>query len=593
MSGPVISPPADSLAGRKGFQFELRTGASSPQLIDAWRTPDVVTAGGGRLYWIGRLDDSTALCKQLGASADTPHVQLVAAYLERFGSAGLAQLQGRWALAWISAEGNCFVARDPLGGCGLFWTKVPGGVVVSTDWEALFADPRWDRSLNLDTLAAFFSVHLSPTDGASFYQGLSLVAAGTVVELTPCPGTPRCFWQPATDVCWRGSPEQAELEYRERLSSAVRAAVADAGSPALLLSSGLDSSSIAAVAAAAEIPLQSLSWSIGSLPAVDESAWIRDFVTEMRLQWDLSSADGVWPLHQVDQYLPPELGPLAPPLGGLRRGLYQRATELGADVILTGDGGDLLFLGAEEWLNGLLRAGHWNAAWRGLSTERRAGRALRSLLNLARSMVPRGIRTLRRHDVAPWLTDAARERLQGRFTVLRDRGGERRLRALRSGWADLQEVALAPELARMGLQLRHPFRNLRLAEFFLTLPPQLLFQPGQSKRLARRAMKGLLPEATRTAPRRGTLLPLARRFLTDSLPLVRDILGADQRDWHRWVRQDWMDATLEQLPRSGRDGADWLVVWHCVVYELWRQRWTSRTCDPRSRTLPINARGPR
>jgi len=105
----------------------------------------------------------------------------------------------------------------------------------------------------------------------------------------------------------------------------------------------------------------------------------------------------------------------------------------------------------------------------------------------------------------------------------------------------------------------------------------LLYRPGEPKRLARRAMVGLLPESTRKAPRRGTLLPLARRLLTDSLPLVRDILGSERRDWHHWVRQDWMEETLVQLPKSGRDGASWLVVWNCVIYELWKQRWSLKT----------------
>jgi hypothetical protein len=125
----------------------------------------------------------------------------------------------------------------------------------------------------------------------------------------------------------------------------------------------------------------------------------------------------------------------------------------------------------------------------------------------------------------------------------------------------------------MKLDVRHPFCEQRLAEFFLTLPPHWLFQPGESKRLARRGMHGLLPESTRTAPRRGTLLPLARRFLTDSMDSVRRILRSNSCDWQRWVREDWMEAALQNLPRSGRDGAAWVVVWNCVVYELWKQRW--------------------
>jgi asparagine synthase (glutamine-hydrolysing) len=537
------------------------------------------------LFWTGRLDETEALCRLLGAPLATADAELVGLLLERLGGAGLVHLFGRWALAWIDASGGCFLARAPIAGRSLFWTQVPGGVLVATDWEPLFADPRWDHSLDPHTLAAFFSVHLMPDEGRSFYQGLRLVPPGARVQLAPVVGQPERFWQPAVAAVWQGTEAEAETVYRGLLERAVLAAVADAQAPALLLSSGLDSSSIAAIAVKKAVPLRALSWSILSVPAVDESRWVGEFVSDLGMQWELIPVDGIWPLHQVSEYLPPIFGPLSPPLRGLRQPLYQRAAELGADVVLTGDGGDLLFLGAEDWLRGLLLGRQWSAVQRGLRAQWRSGKAGRRLMvDLVKSLLPQGARGWRQGQVLPWLTTEAQASLAGCFDALRSRGGERRLRALRSTWADLHEAALAPGFQRMGLEVRHPFRERRLAEFFLSLPPHLLFQPGESKRLARRAMLGVLPENTRTAPRRGELLPVARRFLTDSLPLVRGILEGPDRDWPRWVRQDWMEATLQHLPDSGRDGAAWLVVWNCVAYELWKRRWTppARLCQTNS-----------
>lgn len=591
-AGPAPSVQLGARQRQREFQFELRSGEASPCLLaDVRRPADVVTATGARLFWSGRLDESEVLCRLLKLPLGTADAQIVAAWLDSSGIAGLSQIHGRWALAWISGSGTCFVARDPLGGKKLFWAEVPGGVVVATDWEPLFEDERWDRTHDPDTLAAFFSVHLSQEDGSTFFRGLHLVSPGTVVQLMPTVSRPSWFWQPETEAVWKGSDAEAEAEYRRQLQRAVLASVADAEAPMLMLSSGLDSSSIAATAAANAIPLQSLSWSVKSVPAVDETQWIQEFAAELNIRWDLTPADGVWPLHRVSEYLPTALGPLTPPLEALRKRVYVRACELGADVVLTGDGGDLLFLGAEGWLRGLLSSGQWSAAQRGLRAEWRAGRARRCLAELVRSALPRSARTWGNAEALPWLTSEARERLAGRLHSLREGGGEWRLTALRSGWGDLREAALVPGYTQMGLQVRHPFRDQRLAEFFLTLPPQLLFQPGESKRLARRGMRGLLPESTRTAPRRGTLLPLARRFLTKSVTQVRGILSAEKCDWQRWVRQDWMDATLEHLPRSGKDGADWVVVWNCVVYELWKQSWPAMAHQLHSQTKLIAAQG--
>lgn len=571
-----------ALAKRKSsgpFSFELRLPPDSAQTLQGpSRAPDVVGPDGAQLFWAGRLYETAGLCRQLGLPAGTADSLIAATLLERAGPAALGHLVGCWSLAWLPRLGECLLARDAMGGLGLFWVSVPGGILVSTEWQSLFADARWERRHDEDTLAAFFSLYLSPTDGSSFYRELQLVAPGSWVQPTAASVNMRHYWQPLAAPAWRGSPSDAEAAYRQHLLVALQAAVADASAPALLLSSGLDSSGIAAMASAHGMPLRGLSWSVPSVAEVDESRWIAESARDLCSDWELTPADGLWPLHQVEAYQPPILGPLSPALGALRQCLYRRAEALGTDVVLTGDGGDLLFMGAEGWLLSLLAAGRWSAAAAGFRAEWQAGRAGECLANQARCLLPAPIKALRTLPPPPWLTAEAVARLRSRLPTLRGTGAARRLRAIQSGWTDLYELALAPGFADMGLVVRHPYRDQRLVEWLLRLPAHLLYRPGESKRLARRALRGLLPDSIRMAPRRGTLLPLAQRFLTDSLPSVRAILGTARCDWQRWVRRDWMEASLEELPRLGRDGAGWLVVWNCVVYELWKQRWTNNGC---------------
>jgi asparagine synthase (glutamine-hydrolysing) len=49
----------------------------------------------------------------------------------------------------------------------------------------------------------------------------------------------------------------------------------------------------------------------------------------------------------------------------------------------------------------------------------------------------------------------------------------------------------------LGMEVRHPFLDRRLADFLLSVPPRELFELGSSKPLLREAMKGLLPEPIR------------------------------------------------------------------------------------------------
>jgi asparagine synthase (glutamine-hydrolysing) len=50
---------------------------------------------------------------------------------------------------------------------------------------------------------------------------------------------------------------------------------------------------------------------------------------------------------------------------------------------------------------------------------------------------------------------------------------------------------------RHCMETRYPLADVRLLEFFLSLPAKVLGQPGVSRYLFREAMKGILPESTR------------------------------------------------------------------------------------------------
>jgi asparagine synthase (glutamine-hydrolysing) len=48
--------------------------------------------------------------------------------------------------------------------------------------------------------------------------------------------------------------------------------------------------------------------------------------------------------------------------------------------------------------------------------------------------------------------------------------------------------------ARFGIELRHPFRDRRLMEFCLALPPEQKLHRGLTRMVMRRAMAGTVPE---------------------------------------------------------------------------------------------------
>jgi len=53
--------------------------------------------------------------------------------------------------------------------------------------------------------------------------------------------------------------------------------------------------------------------------------------------------------------------------------------------------------------------------------------------------------------------------------------------------------------------------------------------------------------------------------------VVEDLLGSKDAVWPRYVERSWI---LESLNESISPALD-VVLWHCVIFELWRRRWSS------------------
>ncbi len=244
---------------------------------------------------------------------------------------------------------------------------------------------------------------------------------------------------------------------------------------------------------------------------------------------------------------------------------------------------DALYAGSESWFEDLVRAGHPASAIRELSVEmRRRGpwNALRRTTLLRwPAKVKRMILPQRAREMA-WLRPEAHRLATAasspRFATpagLRANQVEAAtgLRAARS--FSLENVYAA----RAGIELRDPYRDLRLVEFMLRLPAHQLYRHGRYKHIARQALTGWLPDSIvqRTDP---TLLtPLFHEGLRQkNRRVVEDLLESKDALWPRYVERRWILDALEESISPALD----VVLWQCVSFELWRRRWSWSSIAP-------------
>ncbi len=169
----------------------------------------------------------------------------------QWGAGCLPRLNGMFAFAiWDAAREELFLARDRLGVKPLCFARTPDGVLFGSEPKAVLAHPGFKAELDAEGIAELFCPVGTRTPGHGVFRGLSEVRPGHLVTVSRHGLSSRAYWelaaQPHTD------DEAATIaRVRELLDDIVdRQLVADVPL-CTLLSGGLDSSAITALAARA------------------------------------------------------------------------------------------------------------------------------------------------------------------------------------------------------------------------------------------------------------------------------------------------------------------------------------------------------
>jgi asparagine synthetase B (glutamine-hydrolysing) len=305
-----------------------------------------------RCFFHGLLFDRGDLaqwsnCGQL----DYSNADLILRAYERGGEATLQRLRGSFVVAIIDrARDTAIVARDPLGSNPLFYVETGSQVLFAVTPQPLLEYPGVSRSLNRVALAD----HLCnrwPDPQETFFAAIRRLPPGWRVIISGGRLHPARYWDP-----W---PEDRPIEWLTNEEAAKFDDVFDRtvgrclghGPTGIFLSGGLDSISVASVAADRARHIGSdppLALSLGfAHPSCDErerqAAVARDLGLP-QVMVDFNDAVGSSPLLQQSLELNKVLA--APILNTWMPAyleLARRGQSAGVQTILTGLGGD-------EWL---------------------------------------------------------------------------------------------------------------------------------------------------------------------------------------------------------------------------------------------------
>jgi asparagine synthase (glutamine-hydrolysing) len=456
--------------------------------------------------------------------------ELIIEVYQAWGEEGVARLLGDFAFAiWDPKRRAMFCARDQFAVRPFYYHHGPGRLFAfASQPRAILAVPRVPYQISEGRVADFLTGELEWIDYTStFFEGVFRLPPAHAVTVTPEGISMRRYWtlEPGPELRLPSNEAYAEA-LRAVFTEAVRSRLRATGPVGSMLSGGLDSSSVVAVA-------RELVSAEGrpALPTFSAAGPDPRVCAETRAIQAAMATEGLDP-HVVDYTA---LGSLMPALEDaswdleepfdfsmvLPRAMYLSAQQNGVRVLLDGIAGDTVLSDGSYTIR-LMQQGHWITALREVyALHANFGNHpvwAHTLRRVRIALTPHIARRLHHHLTEPRRADSRVRRSLMTADLARRVSLDDRLRTLdqttrgRLGWVPdyhrERAAAVHPQLtagrerydrvaSAWAVEPRDPFSDRRVVEFCVTLPGSQRLQAGWTKVIMRRAMAGRMPDTVR------------------------------------------------------------------------------------------------
>ena len=584
-----VFDPHGSFAGETPLRLAREQSFAEGPLRVAFDGPGA--RGSGLLCLLeGFLDDRDELARELGLDGGSRAEDLLAAGYRRWGPGLPARLRGDFALLiWDSEHREGLLVRDQLGVRGIYLHRRSGVLSFATELhellELLPATPAPDRA----ALAHWLAASNRPGDG-TLYEGVRRLDPGTMLLLGVGGVRSRSYWCPRYREPDRVDPAEAAERVRAGLERSVARRLRSSGRVGVLMSGGLDSATVAALAAArSSEEVLAYSGVFPNHPAVDESELIAELGGSLRLGVTQASVQAGGLLASAFESARASRLPLLGWGDFWTVPLLRVARADGVTVSLGGDGGDELFGARTHLLADALRAGRPRRALR-LARELPGAGERPPRREVARVLLGLGLAPALPPPPAPFARAAERRRLPawlapGSARALLDSDEHSTWRRLDGPrwWASaaygltrgVEETGVF-EHQRLrgrlvGVEPRHPLFDLDLLELSLSLPAELSLDRHRNRPLLRAAVAGALPDSVRLRPAKAWFDSLIVDCLSGpDARAIRLLLTDRDSELAEHVEPAALRARLDCIPAAGVERFRWMFeLWRLIAAECW------------------------
>jgi asparagine synthase (glutamine-hydrolysing) len=521
---------------------------------------------------------------------------------EEHGDAMVEHLNGMFVFAlWDLRRKKLLMARDRFGEKPLYYGVFDGKFVFASEPKVLLEHPSVKPEINREALRQYLSFDYVPAP-LSIYKGISKLPAAHLLTVENGEVKTRRYWNLSFHKNGHTpTVETATKELREIISDSVRMRLVSDVPLGILLSGGVDSSTVAAFAmrhATEKVKTFSIGFEEDSF---DESKFAREVATHLGTEHyedklsvekaaDLISEIGSW----LDE--PMSDGSLIPTF------LLSRFVRKYVTVGLGGDGGDEIFAGYPMYFGHkmarvydsiprFLRSGliepivnNLPVSTKNLSFDYKAKRFVAASkydlvtrhhswfgsfsIDAQNDLLSQDVLANTSNDIYRGakdllkITDAASEIEQMQF--------------LDMNFYMAEDILTKVDRASMAvsLEVRAPFLDPRVAEYAARLPLKYKLKGSKGKYILKKVVADLLPKTILQRPKKGFGIPVAEWLKGRLNPLLHDLLAPE-----RLKNQGLFDAVfVQKLIKEHETGAasHHKQLWTLLVFQLWFDNFLER-----------------
>lgn len=481
-------------------------------LSDDGRQPMQYPKNGCVITYNGEIYNYIELRKELIAEGYLFHSQtdtevILAAY-DAWGSDCVQRFNGMWSFAIFDPRKSVlFCSRDRFGVKPFYYLDDASRFVFGSEIRQLL--PHREAKANVKVVLDFILTSFSDHSDETFYEGVRKLPPGhnLFYDLNDHTYRTERFYSINQHSEWYSKDALTSAnDYVTLLNDAVRVRLRSDVPVGTCLSGGLDSSSVATLAAQQYTPLAGKPFigitAIGETPRTDESAFARQVADAGGMTWVPFKPTYDEFVSTLPEVVAAQEEPYASPSINMQWFVMRTAKQQGITVLLDGQGGDETLLGYEKYY-----AAHIATVWRhqGMFS------AARAVLDARRNNSKMGFLNTAKYLVGGLSAPARYRFYQYRHRYLKSAPA---LPIQLSDYAKacLDEFALQElEITRTNLPIllryedknsmahnietRLPFLDYRALEAALSIPAEFKIKDGWTKWVLRKGMANKMPES--------------------------------------------------------------------------------------------------